>query len=115
MANRIVTRGLGPDHLLVTRGYGKVLVVVVTQPPIGGGPGAVYEPYYGPLIPGVPKDYIQTRTIYLTKQDKEITVDVLLVSGTQEINIAAMLEDDKYEYDQIEVYMIDEVEIHDEN
>jgi hypothetical protein len=107
---------MGTDQLLVTRGYGKVLVIIITPTPpsIGGGPGVVYEPYYGPLIPGA-KDYIQTRTIYLTKQDKEITVDVLLVSGSAEIDVAAMLESDKYDYDHIEVYMSEEVEIHDEN
>jgi len=107
MPNTIVTRGLGYKQQLVTMGYGGTLVVVVV-PPTGGGP-TIFEPYYGPLIPGanVP---IQTRTITIPAEDKTITVDVILVSGSHEINVDAILQDDKYKYDQIKVYSVDEVE-----
>lgn len=113
MPNTIVTRGLGRKQQLPTRGYGGTLVVIVVPGP-GGGP-TVIEPYYGPLIPGSGVLPIQTRTIFIPAENKTITVDVLLVSGSNEVNVAAMLSDDKYDYDHIEVYMLDEVEIHDKN
>jgi hypothetical protein len=108
----VVTRGLGNDNKLVTRGFGFTLVVVVT----GGGPAGkyVYEPYRGPLIPDALRGAIRTQTIFISPYKSPITVDVLHVEEDRKgIILNAILENPKYPYKEIIIRNIDEVEYYD--
>lgn len=106
----IITKGMGDSSTLITKGYGSTLVVVVA--PVGGGgsgPPRYEEPYYGPLIPGQK----QTITLKVPTEESPITVDVVLVAQDGDITVDAVLSKYKYDYETIEVYSIDEVEIYD--
>lgn len=76
----------------------------------GRGPGPSFdEPYYGPLIPGQK----QTITLKVPGEKTAVTVDVIWVASDSEITVDAVLSKYKYDYETIEVYSIDEVEIYD--
>lgn len=74
----------------------------------GGGRGPeVVEPFIGPLIPG------QVQRITIRVPDEKLPIEVDAVLCNQEITVDAILTKHKYEYDDIKVYSIDEVEIYD--
>lgn len=58
-------------------------------------------------------DVIKTRTIKLPDEDKDITVDVLLIKHTGEISVEAILKEVKGRYTEVTVYMENEVRFYD--
>ncbi len=110
--NNILKRGLGKLHSLITRGYGKTLVVIVSKKAGGGLLPIPYIPYKEINKKNI-FDHIQTRTIKVPDKDKSITVDVLLISHPGDISVQAVLNKTSGKYTEIKVYVEDEVKIHD--
>ena len=97
----IITKGFVEGNIS-SKGYGKTLVVIIREPrPIGGG--------------GHPVSFkttdIQTKTIKIPTKKEEINVDVLFIDST--INVEAVLEAYQDRYDDIQVYLEEDVEIYD--
>ena len=97
--NNIVKRGLGKIQSLVTRGYGKFLVVLV-----GGAevkPAKFWDTYY---------KYIKTKKIRVPDEEDEIVCDVILLNPLDLgiMNDIVLL---SKKYNAIKVYNINEVTI----
>lgn len=98
---------VGTKHAVgETRG----LLIVLKGGGWGSGP-SFEEPYYGPLVPGEPRKI----TIKVPDEETPITVDVVLAHHTGDISVDAVLEKHKYDYKEIRVYSLDEVEIYDKH
>lgn len=108
----LLTRGFGKLSSIITRGYGKTLVVVVS--PKGGG-GSLPVPYipYKEVHKKNIFDLIKTKKIKVPDEDKDIVVDVLLISHTGEISVEAILKKVSGRYTEVKVYVEDEVKIYD--
>jgi len=59
------------------------------------------------------KDLIQTRKIRLPDEDKDITVDVLLIKYSGDISIEAILQEVSGNYSEVEVHLEGGVRIYD--
>lgn len=110
--NNIIKRGLGKIASLITRGYGKTLVVIVSGKAGGGGLPVPYIPYKEINDKNI-FDLIKTKKIKVPDEDKDITVDVLLINHTGEISVEAILKKVTGKYTEIKVYMEEEVRIND--
>ena len=104
--NNIITRGLGKLQSLITRGYSKTLVIVVT-PDIPQHPAAIVSP--AKFWDTVSK-YIKTKRIHIPDEDDDIVCDVLLLNKNDlgYMNDAILL---SQKYTDIKVYNITEVKI----
>lgn len=108
----IITMGMSSGPL-VTKGYGKTLVVIVPEVPrpIGVRPGGGILPY--PIDVKFFEDIIETRTIKLPNKKDKISVEVLLIQYSDEVTVSAVLEHMKQKYEKVEVYLENEVELYD--
>ena len=107
--HNILKRGLGKLASIITKGFGKTLVVVVSK----SGGGSLPVPYipYTEIHKKSIFDHIKTRTIKVPDMDKDITVDVLLINHTGEISVEAILKKTSGRYTEIKVYVDGEVRI----
>ena len=113
MMNNILKRGLGKINQLITRGFGRTLVIIVSKGRGAGGSLAVpYIPYKEVFKKNI-YDLIHTRKIKLPDEKKDITVDALLIKHTGDISVEAILREVKGRYTEIKVYVEDEVKIYD--
>ncbi len=110
--NNIIKRGLGKIKSLITRGFGKTLVVVVSTKAGGGSLPVPYIPYKEVFGKDIFK-HIKTQKIKVPDEEQEITVDVLLIKHTGEISVDAVLKSVKGKYTEVKVYMEGEVKIYD--
>ncbi len=111
--NNILKRGLGKLQSIITRGFGKTLVVVVKKGRGAGGTLAVpYIPYADVDKKSI-FEHIKTRKIKVPDEEKDITVDVLLISYPGDISVEAILKKAPKKYTEIKVYVEDEVRIYD--
>ena len=58
-------------------------------------------------------DVIKTRKISLPDEDRDITVDVLLIKYTGDISVDVILKEVGDQYSEVTVYLEDEVKIYD--
>ena len=85
----IIAKGFGPENRIVVKGYGRILVIVPDDdlPDFEGG---INFPFI--------EKFIETKTVVVKEDKREITVDVLFINPKdQEAIIKVILESAKYQ------------------
>lgn len=91
----IITRGLGKENKLITRGYGPELVIIIDNRPRGGG-----NVYRDPKL-------IQTKKIRLYPYDKDLEVKVLFMNESDLNRVEVVVEELGFE--SYEIHFIEDV------
>ena len=103
--NNILKRGLGKLQSIITRGFGKTLIIVTT-PDVQQPAGIVKPAKFWDTI----QRYIRTRKIKIPDEEDEITCDVVLINPNDlGIMSDAILLSKKYT--EVKVYKINEVKL----
>ncbi len=102
----LLKRGFGKLASIITRGFGRTLIVVVTpEAPIYGGAEVRPAKFWNTI-----QKYIKTRKIKIPDEDDIITCDVVLLNSNDLgiMNDAVLL---SAKYTEVKVYKINEVKL----
>lgn len=103
----MILRGMGEQNLLITRGLGQYLAIVVVDTDYVDYPVGIYDPFdFRP-------EGLKTKTIKLPYRDSGVTVKVKLIKKEDLIRIKTILEKAQESFIDVEVFLEKEIEIYD--